>query len=220
MVVRDLISDCFLPVTASDSVGDALSQVIASEFSRLPVVDDDGLLVGMIRLAVLLKETDLTQSVAALPFDPPVSVSADAHLYDAIQMVVDREVELLPVTDGAGRYLGSVGLSDILVPVSKMLAVSASGSVLQITVPRRDYTLRDIVHSIEQTGGLVLSLCSEQGATDDDYVLTVKTSVDDTSRIRAVLEHMGYRVTSATRQAEVDHELQHRVAEFMHYLDV
>jgi len=48
----------------------------------------------------------------------------------------------------------------------------------------------------------------------------VKVSIVDTSRIRAVLEHLGYRVHRSTGRKIPDDELKHRVAEFMHYLDV
>ena len=48
----------------------------------------------------------------------------------------------------------------------------------------------------------------------------MKVSVEDTSRIRAVLEHLGYHVSRSTGRSLSDDELQQRVAELMHYLDV
>lgn len=220
MIVRDLISEGVLPVSRDDSVGDALSLAVYGELTHLPVVDETRRLVGMIRLSTLLDEDDLSRPVRELPFDAPFSVGDEAHLYDAIQMVVEHGADLLPVVDSEGRYVGSIGLSNVLEPVARLLATPHPGAVLDIEMTDRDFTLRHLVHAIEESGAKILSLGTAPGSEGDDVRLVVKISLEDTSRIRAVLEHIGYRVRHSTGREEADDELQQRVAEFMHYLDV
>jgi acetoin utilization protein AcuB len=222
MIVRDLISESVLPVSRIDSVGDALSLAIYGEVKHLPVVDDEGRLIGMVKLATLLGETDVNRPIGELPFDAPISVRDDSHIYDAIQLVVDQGADLVPVTTPDEKYVGSIGLSNVLGPVTRLLGVPEPGSVLEVEMSASDFTLRHLVHAVEETGARILSLgtirTGEPG--DDTRTVVVKVSVEDTSRIRAVLEHLGYRVQRSTGREISDEELQHRVAEFMHYLEV
>ncbi|MFV1981017.1 MAG: HPP family protein [Rhodothermia bacterium] len=225
MIVKDLISEGVLPVSRSDTVGDALSLVAHGEVKHLPVVDEERRLIGMVRLATLLQEADIARPIGELPFDAPISVSEDAHIYDAVQLVVDqgadRGADQVPVISSDGKYAGSIGWSDVLGPLSRLLAVTESGSVLEVELLVRDFTLRHLIHAVEESGARILSLGTiRTGEPAEMITVVVKVSVVDTSRIRAVLEHFGYRVHQSTGRKIPDDELKHRVAEFMHYLDV
>ena len=224
MIVKDLISEGVLPVSRSDTVGDALSLAVFGEAKHLPVVDEERRLVGMVRLATLLDESNLARLIGELPFDAPISVSENAHIYDAVRLVVDQGAlqgaDQIPVISSDGKYAGSIGWSDVLGPLSRLLAVSEPGSVLEIELSARDFTLRQLIHAVEENGARVLSLGTiRTDASADTMTVVVKVSVEDTSRIRAVLEHFGYHVRLITGREIPDDELKHRVAEFMHYLD-
>ncbi len=221
MTVKELISESFLPVSKTDVVGDALSKAIYGEVKQLPVVDEDGRLVGMIRASTLLDEPDMSKPIGDLPFDAPVSVRENAHIYDAIQLVIERSIDVLPVVTEDGVYSGSVGLSNVLAPLSRMLALPEAGSILVVEMQLQDYTLKHVVHAVEENGARILSIVSDRSnRMEDTLTLTVKVSIEDTSRIRAVLEHLGYRVKGIAGREFDDEELQHRVAEFIHYLEV
>ena len=221
MTVRDLITEGLLPVGKADTVGDALSLLAYGELTQLPVVNEERHLVGMVRLATLLGEGDLSKPVGDLPFDAPFSVSEDAHLYDAIELLSEQNVDLLPVISEDGSYVGSVGLSDVLKPVARLLKVADPGSILEVELPAHDFALRHLVHAVEEGGVRILSLTT-RSTVDDLSTVTVilKLALEDTSRVRAVIEHLGYRVSHQTGRATPDEELLHRVAEFMHYLEV
>jgi len=221
MIVRDFISEGVLPVTRTDSVGEALSHAVYGEVKHLPVVDEERRLIGMVRLSTLLEESNISKQIGDLPFDAPISVNEDAHIYDAIQLVVDQGVELVPVISSDGKYAGSIGLANVLLPVSRLLGVPEPGSVLEVEMLSRDLTMRHIVHAVEENGAKILSLGSiRTGESGETTTVVVKVSAEDTSRIRAVLEHFGYRVHVSSGRELSDDELRHRVAEFMHYLDV
>ena len=224
MIVKDLISEGVLPVSTSDTVGDALSLAVYGEVKHLPVVDEERRLIGMVRLSTLLEEADVGRPIGELPFDAPISVSEDAHIYDVIQLVVDRGVnqdaDQVPVISSDGKYAGSIGWSNVLGPVSRLLGIPESGSVLEVELSARDFTLRHLIYAVEESGARVLSLGTMRtGESVETMTVVVKVSIEDTPRIRAVLEHFGYRVQMSTGRKIPDDELEHRVAEFMHYLD-
>lgn len=221
MLVRELISESALPVSRTDTVGEALSTAVTGEMNHLPVVDEERRLIGMVRLASLLKEENLSRPVGDLPFDAPVSVLEDAHLYEAIQLVVDQGTDVVPVIDAEGKYVGSIGLADVLNPITRLLAVGVRGSIVEVDISSKDFTLRHLIQAVEQTGAKVLSIGTALTDQAGDTIRVVlKTTAEDTSRIRAVIGHLGYRVHRATGRSIQDEEFQHRVAELMHYLDV
>jgi CBS domain-containing protein len=175
----------------------------------------------MVRLSTLLEQEDLSKQISELPFDAPFSVSEDGHLYDAIQLVVEHGADLLPVVSADGLYVGSIGLANVLGPVSRLLATPHRGAVVEIEAPDNDFPLRHLVHAVEETGARILSLGTippQDGS--DPFVIVLKLSIEDTSRVRAVLEHTGFSVRRMTGHEMGDQELRQRVAEFMHYLDV
>jgi CBS domain-containing protein len=221
MTVFELLTDYMQPATLQDSVGDALSLALDQGHQVVPVIDEQELLVGTARLADLIAAEDLGRPLSECNLGSPVKIASDAPLFDAVEFVVDHEVDLLPVIDESGRYLGAVDLTGLLRSVSRILRIGDAGSVVEIDIPRRDYTLGQLVHTIEEHGAHVLTINSENPRNPEaDVRVIVKVSLTDTVRIRAVLEHYGYNVVSIDREKSTAEDIQQRVREFMHYLDV
>jgi phage gp46-like protein len=138
-----------------------------------------------------------------------------------VQIVLDNETDLLAVVDGEGRYMGAVDLSGLLRSMSRLLRFHEEGALIEIDVPPRDYALARLAHTIEESGARVLSINSEvPKEAEGDVRLMVKVNVADPVRTRAVLEHYGYQVVAVDRARISSEDLEHRVREFIHYLDV
>jgi len=118
------------PVTvgANDSIKDAIDKMKRGHFRHLPVVDDDGRLVGMlsdrdIRLirpslafvppedaALQLWSTSVRQAAV---FDP-VTIYPEALLEQAAELMLRWEIGGLPVVDKAGGLVGIITYTDLL----------------------------------------------------------------------------------------------------------
>jgi len=221
MTVFELLSDYLQPATLDDSVGDALNLALDQGHQVVPVVDEDGRLVGAVRLPELISFANHETPLREYRLNSPFFVTSEAHLFDAIELVIDNEVDLLPVIDESGRYLGALDLTGLLRSASRILGVGSSGSVVEIDLPLRDYSLGKLAHTIEENGAKVLSINSERvQEPEGDIRVTVKVSATDPVRIRAVLEHYGYQVVVVDRRKSTAEDIQQRVREFMHYLDV
>lgn len=221
MTVFELLSNGFEPAALGDSVGQTLSHAQERGHRIVPVVDEDRRLVAIAKTAELGVAKNQDTTLRDGPLNPPIFVPADAHLYDAVEVVVNSEVDLLPVVDETGAYLGCIDLSGLLKSVSRTLGIGESGSIIEIDMPPRDYTLGRLVHTIEEHGARVLSIYSDgRRHPDADVRVVVKVSVTDTVRIRAVLEHYGYHVVAVDRENSTAEDIQQRVREFIHYLDV
>jgi CBS domain-containing protein len=138
MRVRDVMTSPVLSVTPDTPVRDALRLMLDKRISGLPVVDEVGMLVGLVSEGDFLRRSELGTEKRRSWFDflrghgraaeayahshgrtvgevmsrEVVTVSHNAPLEEAVGLMEKRHVRRLPVTDGAA--LGIVTRSDIL----------------------------------------------------------------------------------------------------------
>jgi CBS domain-containing protein len=113
-------------VGPEDSLGDAAGKMVEGGFRHLPVVDVDGKLVGMLserdlraRLGTEVERFPdaaldlLSEEVERTMRPDPITISSDATLRDALEILADERIGALPVLDGE-RLVGIVSYLDLL----------------------------------------------------------------------------------------------------------
>lgn len=113
--VADAMARDVVTVRPEQSVADAVSVAGARTFSRLPVVDAAGGVLGVVPLALLRGETDGTRPVRAL-MQTGHTIRGDAPLLRAVVRMNDLGVRQLLVVDGAptSRLVGVLAMSDLM----------------------------------------------------------------------------------------------------------
>jgi CBS domain-containing protein len=122
-------------VRKNTSFKEMIVRMRKSRVSALPVIDDDGRVIGVVSQADMLdKEADLATSqgplagvlrfgehekaagvtAAELMTGPPVTVGPDTALAEAARLMRDHRVKRLPVIDATGRLIGVVSRGDVL----------------------------------------------------------------------------------------------------------
>ena len=221
MTVLDILSDYLEPATLDDSVVDTLNRALEEGLLIVPVIGEEERLVAIVRLSDLVTDAERGGLLRNSTLQTPIVVSPDLRLYDAVQMVLDNETDLLAVVDREGRYMGVIDLSGLLRSMSRLFRIEEEGAFIEIDVAPRDYAIGRLAHTIEESGARVLSINSKAPTDpEQDIRLTVKVNVADPVRTRAVLEHYGYRVIAIDRARTNSEDIQQRVREFIHYLDV
>ena len=99
----------------------ALHQLLKSKLTGAPVVDDNGVLLGM------LTERDCLKALVGGAMDglpggnvsdymsaPAESIRPTARLYDIVHLFLTRAYRKLPVVDDEGRVIGQVSRRDTL----------------------------------------------------------------------------------------------------------
>lgn len=147
MNVSDVMTRHVISVSPDASVEDAAKQMLEHGISGLVVVDDKGELAGVVTEGDLLRRdelgterhrpwwlrlfvssgrqaTDFTRAhgrrVRDVMTDDVVTVSADGSLTDVVELMEQRRIKRLPVTE-ANRVVGIVSRADLL----RALAVAA-----------------------------------------------------------------------------------------------
>jgi IMP dehydrogenase len=104
------------PVTLQpdDRVGDALELMAAHGISGVPIVDDDGRLVGILTNRDLRFETAREQPVSrVMTADGLVTAPVGTTLAEAEELLRRHRIEKLPVVDADGRLTGLITVKDI-----------------------------------------------------------------------------------------------------------
>ena len=126
MKVRDLMTHHVRTVGPSDSVATAYDVMDAEHFRHLPVVDDEGQLIG------ILSSRDITRATAGsdLPISAlremlkrinvdevmntaPETTEAGTALRDAAEMILEYKLGCLPVVEGT-QLVGILTESDFV----------------------------------------------------------------------------------------------------------
>ncbi len=99
----------------------AMQQLLKSKLTGAPVVDDGGVLLGMLTERDCLKVL-VGGALDGLPAGnvrdymsaPAESIKATARLYDIVHVFLTRAYRKLPVVDDDGRVIGQVSRRDVL----------------------------------------------------------------------------------------------------------
>lgn len=163
MRVADIMTAPVLSVAPTTSIADAAQIMLSHRISGLPVVAEDGSLVGMVTEGDFLRRSELgteRKRSAWLAFflsagkaaeeyvhshgrrvedvmtTNVVATNSDAQLEAIVEIMGRRRIKRLPVVDG-GKLVGIVARSDLLKALSKTLP-SAEGAATTDDVIHRE----------------------------------------------------------------------------------
>lgn len=221
MTIETLVSEITPPLQPGDTVEHALGLMLELRVRHLPVVTTEGQLVGLISENQLLDATGPDAPLETLLGLEPISVPPETHVFDATRVIVDHNLTALPIAREGGYYIGMVKRHNIFDQFARMLSTQESGAIIALEVDQRDYSLAKLAHTIEQNGVKILSTATESPSTSDGKMkLTLKLNVNDTARVRHILEHYGYHVVASFSDDQDDDDFKDRLQEFMRYLEV
>ena len=149
MHAKDLMTTAPVHVTPETSIGNAISLMLDRGISGLPVIDDAGVVCGILTEGDLLKRSALNLPSHALPetrdeaffqtyletHGPAVgncmsrnviSVGPETPVFDLVTLMRSHNVKRLPVLDG-GRLIGIVSRCDVIRAISMARDVTAAG---------------------------------------------------------------------------------------------
>lgn len=121
--VRDVMTISVVAATADASFTDLAAMLRAHRVSGFPVVDGEGIVVGVISESDLLASQASSKprrkrpgglTAADLMTWPPVTVGPDELASRAARLMYKRKVRRLPVVDHRGHLVGIVTRADLL----------------------------------------------------------------------------------------------------------
>lgn len=142
MIVAEYMSQPAITAPPELSVAAAMKLIHDKRIRRLPVLDHDGRLIGIVSERDLLRASpstattlsiwEMTELIAELPIrevmtHDVVTVTPDTLIQDAAGLMVDHRIGGLPVVDG-GRVVGVITETDIFRVFRSMFSEAPTGS--------------------------------------------------------------------------------------------
>ncbi len=137
MIAEELMTQNPATVRSSARLRDAVQLLQNLEIRHLPVVDEEGALVGMLsdrdlralelpyfvggEFAGVMK-TGLDASVTTVMSSDVLAVDKEADVADIIELMLEHRVGAVPVVDGDGALVGIVSYMDVLREVEEEMS--------------------------------------------------------------------------------------------------
>jgi acetoin utilization protein AcuB len=149
--VNALMTGSVVTIGADASGHDAVSLMVRNKIRHLPVVDDAGLLCGIVTdrdMRHRLFNADVFRSIGAVPVErllseirvrdvmsaPTISVGPDAELAEAASLMAQKKLGSLPVVD-RGRIVGMITETDLLRSIVGADACCADVEAIVVSYP-------------------------------------------------------------------------------------
>jgi acetoin utilization protein AcuB len=195
------------PVTVrpDTSLYDALKIMRDNKVRRLPVLDEDGKLVGIVSEKDLLyaspsPATSLSMweinyltakiTVRDLMTTEVITICDDCPMEEAARVMVDNKIGGLPVVRGE-KLVGIITETDLFKIFLELLGAREQGSRFTVLVPEKRGMLAAMAQRIAEMGGNIVALGTFLGEDPSNRLLTIKVQDVDKDELWPKLEELG-----------------------------
>lgn len=223
MLADQALNTTISPLAAGDTVGYALQQMVELDVSCLPVIDaTTGKLIGQLEKEDLLEVPEMEADIASLELQEPAKIFKSQHLFEAVRLMLQYEMRLLPVVDEEMIFLGIIQKQQLLESITGMMNLASFGSILTVELKQEDFTLSEIVHLIEVEGARILGLAVETpDAEGGTFRVSVKINLEDATRVASALRRHDYNVVATEKANDLfGLDMESRADELLKYLDM
>jgi len=141
--VEEFMTEDVITLRPDDTVAKALATMRDHAISRIPVVDETGRLEGLVTLHDLIirfikprfkaqagelageKVPPFSMSLREVMIRGVITILPDAGVREAIETMVDNDIDGLVVVNGENKVVGILTVKDLLLPISRMVEKEA-----------------------------------------------------------------------------------------------
>ena len=198
------------PITIRDdtSMYDALKIMRENKVRRLPVLDKDGKLVGIVSEKDLLYASPspatslsvweisyLTSKITVreLMTKEVITICEDCPMEEAARIMVDNKIGGLPVVRG-DTVVGIITETDLFKIFLELLGAREQGTRFTLLVPERKGMLADLTESVAQMGGNIVALGTFLGEDPTNRLITIKIQDVDKDQLWPKLQELGIKL--------------------------
>lgn len=202
MIIADRMKKNPGVATPDMSISDARAKMKADKVHRLPVLDDDRHLVGVISEKDILLSTPSPAStlstfemnallaklkVKDIMSKNPVTITKKTTIEEAVRLMVENDLSCLPVMEG-DFLVGIVSKSDLFKILLELLGAKHEGVRVEALVEDKVGIMADLTEKFTKEGINILSLGTLDGSTDDTKVITFKLQNAKKEQVKKIVE--------------------------------
>jgi CBS domain-containing protein len=221
MLAKELITDEIPYLKTSDTGVKALYWMDIFRVSHLPIVNAT-------EFMGLITDTDIYDLNSP---DEPIGnhnlslfspyVGDHQHVYDAIELISNLKLTVVPVVDQNKNYLGVITAHRLAQYMGDMTAAKHPGGILLLELNMNDYSLTQISQIVESNDAKILSLYVSSPPNSMKLELTLKLNRMDLTSIIQTFVRFDYTIKAKyVEEDEMETLYSNRYDQFMHYLNM
>jgi acetoin utilization protein AcuB len=196
-------------VTPDTSVRAALNLMHDHRFRRLPVVDRDGRLVGIVserdllyaslppailKRNLALQPPLLDREIGEIMTREVITATPDTFLEEAARLMAENKIGGLPVVEGDNHVVGVITETDVFKAFIQLYRAGQSGLYLTLRVRDRKGLMAEISKAVLGLGDDILGLSSSYDEATGDYRLVIRGEGVKKDHIVELIESLGHQV--------------------------
>lgn len=203
MIIADRMKKNPGVATPDMSISDAKAKMKAEKVHRLPVLDENRRLVGVISEKDILLSTPSPAStlstfemnalldklkVKSIMTREPLTIQKDTTIEEAVRLMVENDLSCLPVMDESGYLIGIVSKSDLFKILLELLGAKHEGVRVEALVQDTMGVMSKFADCFTKAGINIVSLGTMDGPTSDTKVLTFKLENTNIDQVTGIVE--------------------------------
>jgi acetoin utilization protein AcuB len=211
MLVWERMSAAPVTITADTPITEALRVMRENQVRRLPVLDKEGLLVGIVSEKDLLYASPSPATslsiyemhymlsrlrISELMTTDLITVTPDTPLEEAARIMTDSKIGGLPVTKD-GELVGIITETDLFKVFLELLGAREQGLRLTLEIPERKGEMARITTEIARLGGNILALGTFLGDDPTTGIVTVKVEGVQADTLVAAMQDLDLDILDA-----------------------
>jgi len=217
---KDVISVTIPTLHLDDTVAQALQLMGEFHVEHLAVVLDSKL-QGLVYEDDLLNVAD--DGITLQELQPQFSkllVHAETHFLEAVQLVNEYGLTVIPVIEGEQEFLGAISQADLFKQLAKQTGANEPGGVIVLELEKRGYSFSEISKLVETNDAQIIQLNSYYDNISELFLVTIKVNKFEISDIVATFQRYDYTVKYYFGEELYENELRNNYDHLMNYLNM
>lgn len=209
MLVKNRMSSPVITASPDLPIMEALNLMRSKGIRRMPVVDAQGKLIGIVSdkdllnagpsAATSLSVWEINYLVGKIKVESVMTravltVNGDTPIEEAARIMVDNKIGGLPVMEG-DEIIGVITESDLFKVLLELMGARETAVRLTAIVPDVLGELDAITHIVAKAGGSFIAFGQFNGEDSDTRIVTFKVTGLDEAQLKSLLEPAVIKIT-------------------------
>lgn len=219
MLNKELISATIPTLNLKDSVFQALELMSEFHVMQLAVVADEKYLGFVSEDDLMNVDENLTLQSLEARFSK-AAVRANTHFMEAVQLVNDHNLSIIPVVEPENVFAGVITAADLLKQLGKTTGASEPGGIIVLEMEQRSFSFSEISKLVETNDAQITQLNTNWDTNTGSFIVTLKINKFEISDIIATFQRYEYQIKYYFGEELYENELRSNYDHLMNYLSI